>query len=163
MGMKRFKQSAEGGVSLTSMLDMFTILLLFLIKQTDTEGNLLTQAENLRLPISTSLKTQAEVTLVVVVDSKSILVDNEQVAETDDVARQDSLLVSNMVTVLEKKREEEKKAALAQGNDPDTGGKVVVQLDKNMSFDVMYKVMATCGWAGYSNVSFAVVMKNAES
>ena len=64
---------------------------------------------------------------------------------------------------LEKKREEEKKAALAQGNDPDTGGKVVVQLDKNMSFDVMYKVMATCGWAGYSNVSFAVVMKNAES
>ena len=163
MGRKSIKAKGEATFSLTSMLDMFTILLLFLIKQTDTEGNLLTQAENLKLPISTSLKSQAEVALVVVVDSKAILVDNEKVAETPDVAKQDSLLVAGMIPVLEKKREEEKKAALAHGNEPDAAGRVVVQLDKNSSYDVMYKVMASCGWAGYTNVSFAVVMKNAES
>jgi len=154
--------NSDGTLSLTSMMDMFTIVLVFLIKQVDSEGNLLTQADNLKLPISTSLKTSKEVALTVVVDAKQILVDNEAVAETPAVAKQDSLMVAAMVPALEKKREEEKKAALAKGEEPDNAGNVIVQLDKGTAYDVMYKVMASCGWAGYTNIAFAVVMKNAE-
>jgi biopolymer transport protein ExbD len=163
MARKNRKYGANGeGLSLTSMMDMFTIVLVFLIKQVDSEGNLLTQAENLKLPISTSLKTSKEIALTVVVDSKQILVDNEAVAETPAVAKQDSLMIASMIPALEKKREEEKKSALAKGDEPDQAGNVIVQLDKNTSYDVMYKVMASCGWAGYTNIAFAVIMKNAE-
>jgi biopolymer transport protein ExbD len=143
-------------------MDAFTIILVFLIKNVDTEGNLMTQADNLRLPLSTSVKTSQEVALVVIVDSKHILVDGTVAAETDLVAKQDTLMVGAMVTMLEAKREEEKKAALAKGEDPETAGNVVVQLDKNLQYDVMYKVMATCGWSGFTNIAFAVIMKNAE-
>lgn len=151
-----------GGLNITSMMDMFTIVLVFLIKQVDSEGNLLTSADNLVLPLSTSLKTPKEVTLSVVVDASHILVDDQQVEETEVVAKQDSLLVGKMVPVLEEKREIEKKAALAKGEEPDEAGSIIVQLDKNMSYDVMYKVMATCGWSGYTNIAFAVIMINAE-
>lgn len=151
--------TGETTLNITSMMDMFTIVLVFLIKQMDAEGNLLTQADNLKLPMSTSRKTSQEVQLTVVVDAGHVLIDNQQIAVTDSIAAQDTLMVEAMIPVLEEHRENEKKAALAKGDSPDGGGNVIVQLDKNMEYDVMYKVMATCGWAGYNNVAFAVIQK----
>lgn len=161
MGKRKELKKPETGMSLTSLMDAFTIILVFLIKNVDTEGNLMTQADNLRLPLSTSQKTAQEVSLTVIVDSKQILVDGTVVAETPAVRAQDSLVVANMLTLLEQKREEEKKLALSRGEE-EVGGKIVVQLDKGGHYDVMYKVMATCGFAGFTNVAFAVIMKNAE-
>jgi biopolymer transport protein ExbD len=152
----------DEGLQITSMMDMFTIVLVFLIKQMDTEGNLMTQADNLRLPFSTSKKISQEVALTVVVDVNHILVDGQQVSETEQVAEQDSLMVAPMLTVLEQKRGEEKAAAMARGEDPDESGSVIVQLDKNLEYDIMYKVMATCGYAGYNNIAFAIVQKISE-
>lgn len=146
--------------SMTSMMDMMTIILVFLIKQVDTEGQLVTAASNLVLPVSSSTKTPKEVNLTVIVDAGHIVVDNQKVVETSVVAAQDSLMVKAMGDVLTEKREEEKKHALAKGESADEAGNVIVQLDKNLNYDVMYKVMATCGFAGYSNVAFAVQMKN---
>lgn len=156
-----FKGKAQG-LQLTSMMDMFTIVLVFLIKQVDSEGNLLTQADNLKLPLSTSVKTPKEVTLTVVVDASHVLIDDEQVEETEVIGKQDSLLVGSMIPVLEEKREAEKKLALAKGEDADEAGSIIVQLDKNQAYDIMYKVMATCGWSGYTNIAFAIIQKNAE-
>lgn len=150
-----------GGLNITSMMDMMTIVLVFLLKSLDAEGNLLTQADNLQLPNSSSQKTIQEVMLTVVVDNSHVLVDNTPVIETDLVARQDSLFVTPMVDLLVQKKEEEEKAAMASGGV--TGPfALVVQLDKNIDYDVMYKTMATCGYSGYTNVKFAVLQRNAE-
>jgi len=152
--------NSDGGLSLTSMMDMMTIVLVFLIKQVDSEGQLITAAENLVLPLSTSMKTPKEVNLTVVVDADYVLVDNQKIIETSVVAAQDSLMVPAMNEILTEKREAEKLHALQKGESADEAGSIIVQLDKNMSYDVMYKVMATCGFSGYSNVAFAVTMKN---
>lgn len=148
------------GLSMTSMMDMMTIILVFLIKQVDTEGQLVTAAQNLILPVSSSTKTPKEVNLTVIIDAGYVLVDNNKVIETSKVAAQDTLLVQAMFDILKEKREDEKKHALAKGESADEAGNIIVQLDKNQIYDVMYKAMATCGFAGYSNVSFAVQMKN---
>ena len=162
MARKGRKYGKKGSLSITSMLDMFTIILVFLLKQMDAEGQLITQAENLKLPGSTSKKTPEEVTLQVIVDKDFILVDNEKIVETQIVHDQDSLQVAAMVPKLEELREIEVKAAQAAGEDEGEGGKVIVQLDKNLEYDVMYKVMATCGMGGYNNISFAVIQTLAE-
>ena len=36
-------------------------------------------------------------------------------------------------------------------------GKVIVQVDKNIDFDVLFKIMNTCGKVGYNNMNFAVM------
>ena len=36
-------------------------------------------------------------------------------------------------------------------------GKVIIQVDKNIEFDVLFKVMNTCGKVGYNNMNFAVM------
>lgn len=153
-------------VSLTSMMDVMTIILVFLLKQIDAEGQLVTAAENLILPASTSTKVPSEVSLGVIVDQSFVLVDGMQIIPTKDVAEQDSLLVEALHVVLKEKREIEKEAAVVScqrtGECNDDGGKVLVQLDKNTHFGIMYKIMATCGYSEFSNVTFAVSMKNQE-
>ncbi|MDR0518012.1 MAG: biopolymer transporter ExbD [Fibromonadaceae bacterium] len=148
--------------SLTSMMDIMTIILVFMIKQVDAEGQLITAAENLVLPNSTSMKVPKEVSLGLVVDQSWVLVDGQQIVQTSIVQEQDSLLVEALDAVLKEKREIEKAALLARGEADEGGGNIIVQLDKNTHYDTMYKVMATCGVSGFTNVAFAVIMANAE-
>jgi biopolymer transport protein ExbD len=157
---RQYGEASE--LSLTSMMDVMTIILVFLIKQVDTEGQLVTAAENLVLPNSTSTKVPKEVSLGLVVDHNWVLVDGQQIVETNVVSEQDSLLVAALDAVLKEKRETEKAALLARGESDEGGGNIIVQLDKNTYYDIMFKVMATCGASGFTNVAFAVNMKNAE-
>jgi len=162
MARKSRKYGEQSDLSLTSMMDVMTIILVFLIKQVDTEGQLVTAAENLVLPLSTSTKVPKEVSLGLVVDHNWVLVDGQQIVETSVVSDQDSLLVAALDAVLKEKRETEKAALLAKGESDEGGGNIIVQLDKNTAYDIMFKVMATCGASGFTNVAFAVTMKGEE-
>ncbi len=149
-------------LSMVSLMDIFTVILLFLLQTFSAEGNLLTQAENLHLPNSTSKKTVTEIALTVVVDKDNISVDNGIVYQTPKVSQQDSLVIGPMNKALEEKRAQEVRVMMAMGKDDEETGKVIVQIDRNLPFDIMYKVMGTCGYSGYGNVAFAIVQKNAE-
>jgi biopolymer transport protein ExbD len=162
MGRKPRSFGGVDSIPLTTMMDVMTIMLVFLIKQVDTEGQLLTAAENLVLPNSTSTKVPKEVSLGLVVDQSWVLVDGQQIVATSVVSEQDSLLVAALDEVLKEKREVEKAAMIARGESDEGGGNIIVQLDKNTYYDIMYKVMATCGFSGFTNVAFAVNMKNTE-
>lgn len=164
MAAGRPKKLREAGLNITSMMDMFTIVLVFLLKNFEAEGNLLTQADNLKLPTSVSKKTVKEISLTVVVDNEQVLVDSKPIASTADVLASETVLINPIKEEFDKLREVELKAALLAGKDSDEeeGGKVIIQIDKNIPYDVMYKVMATAGASGYSNISFAVIRKLAE-
>ena len=142
MARKTRKYSEDVPFSLTSMMDMMTIILVFMIKNMDAEGQLLTQAENL------------------ILDANYVIVDNEQVVPTADVLAQEDLLVTKVDDVLKDRRAIEQEHALKMGLPADEAGHIIVQIDKNIPYDAMYKVMATCGFSGYTNVAFAVMQKN---
>lgn len=160
MARKLRSYSKDAPFSLTSMMDMMTIILVFLIKNLDAEGQLITQAENLILPVSTSKVQPKEVSLSVVVDANYVVVDNQKIAPVQDVMTQPDLLIASVDTVLKERRETEKEHALRAGLPADEPGNIIIQIDKNIPYDVMYKVMATCGFSGYTNIAFAVMMKN---
>ena len=98
--------------------------------------------------------------MTVVVDANYVLVDNEQVVPTADVLAQEDLLVTKVDEVLKDRRAIEQEHALKMGLPADEAVHIIVQIDKNIPYDAMYKVMATCGYSGYTNVAFAVMQKN---
>lgn len=157
---RRVKKQEEAGLIITSLIDIFVIVLVFLLQTVSAEGNLLTSADNLVLPMSARAKSPTEVNLTIT-GATSIAIDGHDVISIDEVRKQDSLLVGPIVAVLSKKHEAEKKAEM-MGAIKDASGKVVVQFDKNTPYDVVTKVMASCGFAGYSNIKFAVLRKNEE-
>lgn len=142
-------------------MDVMTIVLVFLLTLFAAEGNLMTQADNLILPVSARSHSPQEVSLTITGDPKWILVDNQPTIETPKVRQQDSLLVEPVFEILKLKREEEKKAEM-MGLTDETTGKIVVQFDKNTEYDIVTKIMATCGNAGYNNIKFAVIRKGEE-
>lgn len=158
---RRIKRQGEAGLIITSLIDIFVIVLVFLLRTISAEGNLMTSADNLVLPMSARAKSPTEVSLAIIGDQHHINVDGVPLVETDKVRKQDSLIVAPVLEVLTKKREEEKKAEML-GIIKEATGKVVVQFDKNMPYDIVTKVMATCGYAGYSNIKFAVTRKTEE-
>ncbi len=151
----------KGDLNITSMMDMFTIVLVFLLKSFATEGNLMSSAENLILPLSTKSETPTEVSMNIVVDKEWILVDDQQVMKTPDVKTQDSLNLQPVYEILKDKRAEEEESAMAGIIDISVG-KIVLQFDKNLEYDVVTKTVATCGYAGYTNVKFAVTKRDEE-
>ncbi|MBD3419377.1 MAG: biopolymer transporter ExbD [Chitinivibrionales bacterium] len=148
------------GLQITSMMDMFTIILVFLLKQFSAEGKILTNADNLVLPNSSSKKKPKDVTLQIAVTNDMILVDNAPVVPTqimrdipqENMDQSDPKLVQ---TLAENFAQEEEMVRLGALNKVE--GKVVIQVDKNMEFDVLYKVMNSCGKVGYNNMNFAVM------
>lgn len=154
------KKRMTYGVNITSMMDMFTIILCFLLKSYSSEGTILTNADNLILPNSISKKRPKDVNLQLAITSDMILVDNQPVAPTEDARRIPQDNPDPIIIKLEEKlafcyaQEEEmvKMGALNQ-----IVGKIIVQADKNIEFDVLYKVMNTCGKVGYNHMNFAVM------
>jgi biopolymer transport protein ExbD len=161
MARRKIKRQGEAGLIITSLIDVFVIVLVYLIRSVSSEGSLMTSADNLVLPMSQRSKSPTEISLTIIGDQKHITVDDVVLMDTEAVRKQDTLLVKQVLDVLTKKREEERKAEVL-GLIKEATGKVVVQFDKNTPYDVVTKIMATCGYAGYNNIKFAVSKKNEE-
>ncbi|MEO6094194.1 MAG: biopolymer transporter ExbD [Fibrobacteria bacterium] len=161
MAKRKIKRQPEAGLIITSLVDVFVIVLVYLIRSVSSEGSLMTSADNLVLPMSQRSKSPTEISLTIIGDQEHITVDDVVLMNTELVRKQDSLLVKPVLDVLTKKREEERKAEVL-GLIKEATGKVVVQFDKNTPYDIVTKIMATCGYAGYNNIKFAVSKKNEE-
>lgn len=161
MGARRKIGQEKGELNITSMMDMFTIVLVFLLKNFATEGNLLTSADNLVLPLSLKSENPTEVSMNIVVDQEWVLVDDQQVMKTEDARKQEGLLLKSVNEILKEKRAEEEESAMAGIVDLSIG-KIVLQFDKNLEYDIVTKMVATCGHSGYTNVKFAVTKREEE-
>jgi len=147
-------------LQVTSMMDMFTLILLFLLKSFSAEGSILTNADNLVLPNSSSKKKPATVNLQLAVTSDMVLIDNIPLMPTDEIRKIPSddpdPVIGKVAEKLKdcRRLEEElvKSGALHERRQ-----KIVIQVDKNIGFDVLFKIMNTCSKAGYSAMDFAVM------
>ena len=141
-------------MNLVSLIDIFTILIFFLLSST-AGVELLPSTKAVQLPQSNTDKAPKD-TIVVVVSAEDILVDGRRVATvaqalagTGDLieplkAELDLLSASRKVV-----REENKAQAQA----------VTIMGDKNIPFRLLRRVMVTAARANFTDVSFAVIQK----
>ncbi|MBN2001429.1 biopolymer transporter ExbD [candidate division KSB1 bacterium] len=148
------KVAGSVSLNLTSMMDMFTIILVFLLKTYSTEGQLIQPSQNLTLPNSTS-QTAAEVALDLTVSKEWIMVNNRPVMQIGDIIADPTIgILEPVQKELLEYAKEAKRMDLSYGI-PFTG-KVTIQGDKNLPFSMISKVMATCGESEYPNMRLVV-------
>ena len=157
------KKNRPAGLNITAMMDMFTIILVFLIKSYSADGSILTNADDLVLPNSESKKKPTEVNLQLAVTQDMILLDNQAVAPTDDARNipqeENDPIIAKLAERLEATmRQEEEMVRMGALNA--VQGQIIVQVDKNIDFDVLFKIMNTCGKSGYNNMNFAVMERD---
>lgn len=140
-------------LNLTSMMDMFTIILVFLLKAYTTEGQLVQPSDYLSLPKST-IKNPTEVALNLVVSTEKVLVNDIPIVDMEDVKQQRHFVIEPLREELLRHSSEAKKMEDEMGMP--FSGKIVIQGDKSIAYRDLVKVMATCGASDYPNMRLVV-------
>ena len=153
-GTKRTKRGTFS-LKLTSMIDMFTILLVFLLKSYSAEGQIMSITKDLKLPESTS-QMQPKVTSIIAITQEWIIVDGRPIEKIDDVIASETILIPSLETELSKIRSISE--GIGEISDEMQGfrGNITIQGNRDITFDLLKKIMLTCGKTGYNNMLLAV-------
>jgi biopolymer transport protein ExbD len=155
----RKRGNATVKLNITSMIDMFTLMVVFLLQNYSAQGQLVTPAEGLRLPKS-SVEKMAKEALNVKVSQKTIMVENAIVIDQDDYKKllsQKDFMIDPLFKVLGKYSAEAKKSA--EMFKTEFSGKISIQGDVEIPYNILTRVMYTCGQAGYPNMNLIVYRK----
>jgi biopolymer transport protein ExbD len=158
IGRARRTQGTFGGrspVLLTPLVDMFTILLIFLLLSYSTGGHLMYMARNVLMPESVS-REQLEPAVEVAVATDRIYVDGEVIM--DDLAEWYTekkllmpILYENLKMKALKFKKMEEEVPLFH-----FAGKITIQADRALPFHVLKKVLYTADRADFPRISLAV-------
>ena len=154
----RRRKRGDGTVKLniTSMIDMFTLMVVFLLKNYSAQGQLVTPAENLLLPTS-SVEKMAGEALSVKVSRNSIMVENTVVVDAaayQQIMTQKEFLIESLYKVLNERATSAKKQSEIYKTE--FSGKISIQGDVEIPYNILTRVMYTCGQAGYPVMNLVV-------
>jgi biopolymer transport protein ExbD len=159
---KKFARGKKNGYAelmLTSLVDMFTIIVIFLIQNFSANGEVLYMSKDIKLPYAVH-GTQLERAPVISVSNDAVTFDGKQIAVTDDLGKSDVLNVPELEDAL---REEKRKYETIHANDPEHPfrGLINIQCDKKIPFKVIKKLMFACNQSQFGNINFAALAKGA--
>lgn len=152
-------------IQITSMVDMFVILLVFLLKSYSTSPVNVTPSDDMKLPLSSSFTDPLDA-VKLVVSKKGIFLDDKKIAEIENlqIARKeidnsDPNFVSALFKALDETAKHTKE--IAKVNETVSfDGKLLMQADRDLPYSLLQKVMYTSMLAGYSDLKLAVVAKD---
>lgn len=148
--MARHQKLGKGSpLNLVSLMDIFTILVFFLLVNSSTSQQLPNQ-KDLKLPTSIAQKVPKE-TLMLALTKESILVQGREVARIDEVLAEKSEFIEPLKAELLFLGGAE--SALAPGE----GRSITILGDENAPYELIRKIMATCQQASYTQIAFAAM------
>ena len=148
------KGLTSGGLNLVSLMDVFTILVFFLLVNSSS-SDVMEPPKNIKLPDSTVEAIPRE-TVVVMITLEEILVQGVVVARTQDVLDSKDSIISQ---VKERLLLQKKKVIGLNTKTISESQEVTVLAHRTVPFRLMKKVMSSCTSAGYSKISLAVIQK----
>lgn len=149
-------RTVHAPLRLTSMMDILTTLLLFLLKSFVVDGEVITPVPGVNLPESSSITTPQS-SIVVAIFDDTIMLDGEVVARVSRGAGSDDLLIEPLAERLDQARERVVAIARLRGSGEEFHGRVAIQGDREIDFSVLQRVMYTCGYSGYEEIALAVL------
>ncbi|GAB4368557.1 MAG: hypothetical protein Kow0042_09780 [Calditrichia bacterium] len=135
-------------LNLTSMMDMMTIILLFLLKTYSTTGQILTPSEDLKLPYSLSAEPPKK-ELNVSVTRHNVLIGTDPVINLNEISPEENL-IAPLFARLRDYAEEAKRDEVRFGKP--FSHEVIIQADENTPFQILVKVLYTCGQSEYNKL-----------
>jgi biopolymer transport protein ExbD len=142
---------------LTSLVDVLSVLLIYLLQSFSTEGEIITTTKDMILPESSAQK-KPELNVTITVNNHSILAESKLVANVDEVISSDDIVIPQLFEWLKQRREMTEKIAMYSSKAKFTGNVTIVG-DKRIHFSLLKKIMYTCGQQGYNNFALAVRKK----
>ena len=141
-------------MNLTSLMDVFTILVFFLLVNSGSV-ELLEAPKNITLP-EARVESKPRETVVIFVSAVDVLVQGVMVARVDDILEERE----GTIEPINARLAELKENVVGPSTLTVAGSQeVTILADKSVPFVVIRKIMSTCTDEGFENVSLAVIEK----
>jgi len=142
------------GINLVSLMDIFTILVFFLLVNS-SDGEVLPTHKSVELPESLSEEIPRQ-TVVIMITASDIMIHGEVIASTDAILADEDVATGLL-------------SASLQASTPDESAdgtgirrEATIMGDKEIPYRLIKKVMARCTEAGFARISLAVLQKPLE-
>ncbi len=152
---KKHNTQLQGSLNMNSMMDMMTIILLFLLKSYSTTGALATQSESLKLPESVRT-TKPKKELNVSIAKDVILVNEQPVMLTTDVPP-DGIIIPKLEVKLREYAQMQKNLEIEVGKE--FTHEVIIQGDQSITYELLFRVMYTCGQSEFNKMRLLTVTR----
>lgn len=144
---RHHKIRRQSPLNLVSLMDIFTILVFFLLVNSSNTQQLPSN-KDLTLPTSVAQKAPQE-TLVIAITKADILVQGRKVATVAEVVEDEKEDIPDLKRELDFLSGGSAVAAQAGGR------KITIMGDENISYALVRKILTTCRQANYTNIAFA--------
>jgi biopolymer transport protein ExbD len=146
-------------VLITPLVDMFVIIVLFLIANFSATGEVLMMTKDIQLPDAVNVK-EVEMHPVVMVSGEEVTISGTVVGRVQDLVKEEYLNIPALEEKLrDMKKQFEDLHSMAEGNTNAFKGDVNIQAHKDVEFSIIKRVMFSCASAGYNNINFATLQK----
>ena len=152
------KYTSDGGLTLTSMMDILTTLLFFVLKSYVSGGEVTVPPPGVTLPRST-VNADMHSSVVVAIDHDSIILGGERVATVHDAVASDELMIAPLAQRLTEARQQMDDLDDKKGVKRETARLATIQGDADIEFRVLQKVMYTLDRNGFPDIALAVLKK----
>lgn len=152
---KHHARNRTVALQLVSLMDIFTILVFFLLVNS-SDVQVLPNVRDIQMPESIAEQKPRE-TVVVLVTKHAILVQGTQVATIDEAMNSAGLMIPALQAALMNQN----KRFLSQDLAADIEKReVTIMGDKEIPYRLLKKVMATCTQSDYGRISLAVLQRS---
>jgi len=162
------KRSVVAVLQLTAMVDMFTVLVVFLLQNYASTNQILPISDQIELPYATSVK-ELKPSLVVILSKDSLSFNDEKVTTFREVRESQDWLITPLLeplkTAIDELNQQAKRVSKKDVSGADVVPfqyKVTLQADKDINFIDIKKILYTLSEAGVQEINFAVVKIKAE-
>lgn len=150
----RVHRTAYATLNLTAMVDMFTLLTIFLLANFSATGEILFMSKDIELP-KAEATAQLERAPVVSISARAISLEGQEVLATGDLTGPDASDTTELTGRLRELRDSQ------EAQHPGSfKGMVILQCDQDIQFTVVRKIMYAAAEAGYTDVNHAVLKKD---
>lgn len=147
--------SKKGGFNMVSLMDVFTILVFFLLVNTGNPQPL-PDPDNLKLPASTA-ETKADQSTVIMLTRNAIRVNGDTVTSLEHARSTENDQLPKLAQALAVPEQRQPEAPENKNAALNNRGKLTIMADKGLSYRLIRKVMLTGTASGFSRISLAVL------
>ena len=151
------RNKGSGVLNLVSLMDIFTILVFFLLVNS-SDVQTLPNAKDMQLPESIAEKKPEE-NVVVLIGKTDILVQNRAVVKIADVMATKGNDIPELREALMAQND---RVLRREAKDDISGREVTIMGDKEIPYRLLKKVMAPCTASDYGQISLAVLQKSSD-
>ena len=145
-------------MNITALMDIFTILVFFLLVNSATT-EVLETPKQIKLPASV-VEAKPRETIVIFISQNEVTVQGESVVRTADILETDT---QNIAPIGERLAELSENIIGLNTQTIAQSQEVTILADREVPFAVIKRVMSTCTSQGYEKISLAVLQKAPET